>query len=126
MKKISLLLVSFITIMGAACTQAYETSIQYNKKKHTAIAIDYMYPPEAVENAFIQKMEKLGYRSKEEKGLFNRDKGFLLFKDAYVADISTDRMDYSIKVERKSRKENDESVLYLVLSKDGELSLIHI
>jgi hypothetical protein len=65
-------------------------------------------------------MEKLGYRVKEEKGILNRDKGFLVFKNAYVTDISQDRMDYLVKVERKSRKENDESVLYLVIQKDGE------
>lgn len=80
--------------------------------------IDYIYPPEAVENAFVQKMEKLGYKPKEEKGLLNKDRGFLVFKNAYVTDISSDRMDYVIKVERKSRKESDESILYVVMMKD--------
>jgi len=55
-----------------------------------------------VENAFVKRMEKLGYKAKEEKGILNRDKGFLVFKNAYVTDISKDRLDYIIKVERKS------------------------
>ena len=112
-----------LSVSTISMAQAYESSIQYDKKKQNAIAIDYAYPPEAVENAFIQKMEKLGYKVKEEKGLLNRDKGFLIFKNAYVTDISKERMDYIIKVERKSRKESDESVLYLIMSKNGENAL---
>lgn len=111
---------SMVAISIASMAQAYEGNIQYDKKKHAAITIDYAYPPEAVENAIIQKMEKLGYRAKEEKGILNRDKGFLIFKNAYVTDISKDKMDYIIKVDRKSRKESDEAVLYLIMQKDGE------
>jgi hypothetical protein len=119
MKKISVLFISFFVIAIAAMSQAYEGTIQYDKKKQTAIAIDYTYPSQAVENAIVQRMEKLGYRAKEEKGILNRDKGFLVFKNAYVTDISKDKMDYIIKVERKSRKESDEAVLYMVINKDG-------
>lgn len=120
MKKTSLLLISFLTISITSMAQAYEANIQYDKKKYAAIAIDYAYPPEAVENAIVQKMEKIGYRAKEEKGILNKDKGFLIFKNAYVTDISKDKMDYIIKVERKSRKESDEAVLYLIMQKGGE------
>jgi hypothetical protein len=120
MKKIYLLFMGILTISVAAFSQAYEENVQYDKKKQPAIAIDYSYPSEAVENAFVQRMEKLGYRAKEEKGILNRDKGFLLFKNAYVTDISKDKMDYIIKVERKSRKESDETILYLIMQKDGE------
>ncbi len=119
MKKICLLAIIFLNISAALQAQAYEGNIQFDKKKQAAIAIDYSYPVQAVENAIIQRMEKLGYRAKEEKGILNRDKGFLVFKNAYVTDISMDKMDYIIKVERKSRKESDEAVLYLILQKDG-------
>ena len=100
--------------------QAYEGTTQYDKKKQIAILIDYAYPSQAVENAMIQRMEKLGYRAKEEKGILNRDKGILVFKSVYVTDISKEKMDYIIKVERKGKKENDESILYLILQKEGE------
>lgn len=118
MNKISFLLMS-LTITMTALSQAYEGTIQYGKKKQPAIAIDYSYPAQAVENAIIRRMEKLGYRVKEEKGLLNRDKGFLIFKNTYITDISKEKLDYIIKVERKSRKENDEAILYLIMQKDG-------
>lgn len=124
MRKTILLIAAMITISAVSKAQAYEDNIQYDKKKQQAIAVNYNYPAQAVENAFVEKMAKLGYKPKEEKGIFNRDKGFLIFKNAYVTDISPDRMDYIIKVERKSRKESDESVMYMIMMKDGENAMI--
>ena len=118
MKKLSLLFFCFISL--SVLGQSYEGTIQYDKKKQTAFIIEYVYPPEAVQNAFVQKMENAGFKAKEEKGILNKDKGFLVFKNAYVTDISEERMDYIIKVDRKSRKESDEAVFYLVMVKgDG-------
>ncbi|MEK7225697.1 MAG: hypothetical protein AAB221_08440 [Bacteroidota bacterium] len=124
MKKIILLLTTAISVSAASVAQSYEDNIQYDKKKQQAIAINYNYAAQAVENAFVEKMAKLGFKAKEEKGLLNKDRGFIVFKNAYVADISTDRMDYIIKVERKSRKESDESVMYMIMIKDGENAMI--
>ena len=120
MKKFTLFFIAVLTLSMAVSAQAYESTIQFAKKKQPAIAIDYSYPPEAVENAIIKKMERLGYKAKEEKGLFNKDKGFLVFKNAYINDISRDKMDYMIKVERKSRKESEEAVLYMVMNRNDE------
>ncbi len=123
MKQIFLLFVSVMTIMTPVWSQAYEGSIEYNKKKQQAILIEYSYPPDAVQNAIVEKMGKMGYKAKEEKGIFNKDKGFLVFKNAYITDISGDRMDLLINIERKSRKESDESVLYMIMMKDGANAL---
>lgn len=124
MKKIIFLLAIATSLTTACVAQAFEDNIQYDKKKQQAIAINYNYPAQAVENAFIEKMLKLGFKAKEEKGILNKDRGFIVFKNAYVTDISTDRMDYIIKVERKSRKESDESVMYLIMIKDSENAMI--
>lgn len=119
MKKKVLLSTVMVFLVLISLAQSYEGTIQYDKKKQAAIVCDYSYPAQAVENAFVKRMEKLGYKAKEEKGILNRDKGFLVFKNAYVTDISKDRLDYIIKVERKSRKESDESIIYMVMLKNG-------
>jgi hypothetical protein len=75
MKKIVLSAATLITISIASHAQAYEDNIQYDKKKQSAIAINYNYPSQAVENAFVEKMAKMGYKAKEEKGIFNRPHG---------------------------------------------------
>jgi hypothetical protein len=124
MKSILLVLASTMVFAVTAKSQAYEGNIEYNKKKQQAILIEYSYPSDAVQNAIVQKMGKMGYKAKEEKGLFNKDKGFLVFRNTYVTDISGDRMDILINVERKSRKASDESVLYMIMIKEGENALM--
>ncbi|MBI5857753.1 MAG: hypothetical protein HZB42_08880 [Sphingobacteriales bacterium] len=123
MKKIFFLTMVLFGFSFLSAAQAYEDNTQYDKKKQACIAINYNYPAQAVENAFTEKMAKMGFKAREEKGIFNKDKGFIVFKNAYVIDISADRMDYIIYVERKSRKESDESVMYLIMNKDGENAL---
>jgi hypothetical protein len=98
--------------------QAYEGKVDYDKKKHDAFIIEYPYPPEAVENAIVAKMEKLGYSGKEEKGIFNKDKGFRKFKNAYITEIHDRGHDYIIKVEPKSKKQDDKSVVYMIMLKE--------
>ncbi len=113
------LILSFFSLIAFSQT-AYEGTVEYNKKKHDAFIIDYPYPPEAVEDALIKRMEKLGHKTKTEKGLFNKDKGFMVHKGAFITEVSDRSMDYVFKVDRKSRREKDESVIYMILIKDGE------
>jgi len=93
--------------------QSYEGSVGYQKKEEKAIIIEFPYPPSVVEDAIIDKMQKLGYKKKESKG-------FLVFKNAILADISSEPADYMIKVERKSRKDKDESIVYLLINRNDE------
>ena len=118
-----LLLAAFFGLALSSMAQAYEDKITYDKKKQECIAIDYSYSAEAVENAIINRFKTMGYKVKEEKGLFNSDKGFIMFENAYVTDISRERYDYIFKVERKSRKEEDKSQLYMIIYKKDENAL---
>ncbi|HET6766966.1 MAG TPA: hypothetical protein VFH08_06200 [Chitinophagaceae bacterium] len=118
MRNMSLSLL-FLSASVFSHAQAFEDKIEYNKEKQACIVIEYNYPPQAVENALISKMNKIGYKAREEKGMFNKDKGFKIYKDAMVADISPSRYDYVINIDRKSRKESDAAVLYLIVMKDN-------
>lgn len=122
MRKFTLLLI-FLPASFVLKAQAFEDKIEYNKEKQACIAIEYNYSPQAVENAVVSKMNKLGYKGKEEKGMFNKDKGFRVYKEAMVADISPSRYDYVINVDRKSRKEADVAILYLIVLKDNANAL---
>lgn len=112
MKRILIGLVSLIPAIISSA-QSYEGSIEYQKKDQKAMIIEFPYAPSVVEDALIEKMEKMGYKKKESKG-------FLVYKGAVISDISSEPADYMIKVERKSRKEKDESVVYLVMNKGEE------
>ena len=114
MKKIYLTAIAAL-LYTAVTAQAYEGTVRFDKSKQDAIVIEYGYPAQAVENAFVARMLKLGYKPKEEKGILNRDRGFLVFKNAAIPEISDKRYDYIVNVERKSRKEEDESVMYIII-----------
>lgn len=119
MKKLLFTLIAALGISQLVMAQAYEGNIEYGKKKQDAFMIDYDYQPQAAENAILSKMEKLGYKPKEEKGLFNKDKGFLVYKSAFINEISSTSIDYLFKVEQKGRKSKDACVIYMVMQKDG-------
>lgn len=120
MKKIISLLGSLLLFSAICMAQAYEGKTEYDKKKQDAFIIQFHYPAQAVENAIIQKMRKMGYKGKEEKGIFNKDRGARIYNNAYITAISKNKMDYIFQVERKSRKEDDEAILYLIILKqDG-------
>ncbi|MGH2552771.1 MAG: hypothetical protein ACRDEB_03590 [Chitinophagaceae bacterium] len=102
----------FSTLVSA---QAYEGKTEYNKKKQDAFIIEFHYPPQAVENAIIKSMEDMGYKGKEEKGIFNKDRGARVYKNAVISEISKRKFDYIIQIDRKSRKESDEAVMYLII-----------
>jgi len=95
--------------------QAKQGTIEYKKKKQDCFYINYNFPPEAVENALVNKLARMGYKGREEKGMFNKDKGFNVYKEATLSDISSGKYDYAVSIERKSKKESDESVLYLII-----------
>jgi hypothetical protein len=101
-----------LPIMASA--QAYEGKTDYDKKKQDAFVIQFHYPAQAVENAIVKKLEMMGYKGKEEKGIFNKDRGSIVYKNVLISGITLSKLDYIIQVERKSRKEEDESVLYLI------------
>jgi len=111
-----------LILLGASflvkAQNAYEDKIEYNKEKQACLVMEYNFSQAAVENAVVARMNKLGFKGKEEKGMFNKDKGFRVYKDALIGDISPGRYNYIINVDRKSRKESDAAVLYLIIMKD--------
>lgn len=113
--KRSLLNLLFWCLPILITAQAKQGTVEYRKKKQDCFYINYNFPPEAVENALMGKLEKMGYKGREEKGMFNKDKGFNIYKEATLSDISPGKYDYVINIERKSKKESDESVLYLLI-----------
>jgi len=105
-------------------SQVSQETIEYNKQKHSAFKMEYTYPAEVVEKALVQRMEQLGYRnSKADKGLlnfFDRDKGIIVYKNAFVTEINEQSMDYAFKIESRKKKEKNGSAIYMVMMKDGE------
>ena len=120
MRKIITFFTSLFIFVLYTSAQAYEGTVEYDKKKQPALIITYPYSPEAVEGAMVQKLEGMGLTAKEEKGIFNSSKKFRSYKSVIIKDISGNSMDYIFKVEQKGKRGSDESFLYFIINKDGE------
>lgn len=110
-----LLLCSFLVSFSWA--QPYEGKVEFDKKRQDAFLCDYAASPEAVDLAVMKYFQQLGYKPVEEKGIFNKDKGFKIFKDAYLTDLNGEKLDYLIKVESRTKKNTEGATLTFLVMK---------
>lgn len=95
--------------------QGYEASLEYDKKKQSAVARDFYFTQEAVEKGLSKRMEKMGFSGKDEKGLFNRDKGFKVYKNLMIHEITSSVNNYYFKAETRGKKDNPVTTLYVIV-----------
>lgn len=117
-----LFLLVFSFLVSSAWAQPYEGKAEYDKKRQDAFLCDYAASPEAVDLAITKYFQGLGYKPVEEKGFLNKDKGYKIFKDAYVNDLSSEKMDYLVKVEARSKKSSTESATLTLVIMQGLLN----
>lgn len=115
MKKHLLLLLMVISAGLSAWAQsiATEGKIELDKGQKVAAVIEVPYDEEVISAAIRDFMSKKGLRS-------DKSKGFMVFRGAKVNDQDVEVADLYFKVDRKSRKEKKESIVYLVVGRPGE------
>lgn len=112
MKKQLLFLVAlFSAVVGLQAQNFGELEVQ--KKKIPAIITEVPYTASVTEDAIRQKFSQMGYSAKESKGVYT-------YKTVRIPEIMEEAFDLLLKVERKSRKEKDESVVYFVVTRSNE------
>ena len=114
MKSFLLLLISSF-LVSFSWAQPYEGKVEYDKKRQDAFLCDYAATPEAVDLAIVKYFQNLGYKPVEEKGFLNKDKGFKIFKDAFVNDLNSEKYDYLVKVEARAKKTTESATLTFVM-----------
>lgn len=116
MRFYSLLVISLF-IATNLLAQAYEGKVDFDKKKQDAFLCDYSASVEAVDLAVVKYFQQLGYKPIEEKGIFNKDKGYKTFKDAYVKELNDEKYDYLIKVDARAKKSTEGATLTFLVMK---------
>jgi hypothetical protein len=102
----------FIMSVQLSYAQVYEGKIDYNKTPQAAIVAEYKYPEATVEKTLTDKLERMGYKVKS-------NKGFLIISNAVISSISSKPMEYAFKIEKKSKKEKDITVVSLVMNENN-------
>ena len=113
MKKILLVLTLSVFIKYASAQEIVEGKVDYQKKEQAALMVELPYPPGVVEDAIKDYLNKRGLKS-------NQSKGYNLFKGTRLDSLSGMDHDLYFKVERKSRKEKDASVVYMFVTRPNE------
>ncbi len=112
MKKFFIVLFVAIVCSFSVSAQVSEAIVDFNKTKRTVKSMEINDAPDVVEQAIKNKMLKSGYKAKTSKG-------WMEFKDVDDRSITGERSDLYIKVERKSRKDKETSLVYFFASKPG-------
>jgi len=92
--------------------QAKEGTLEYMKTKQPAAVIEFPYAEAVVEGAIKSHFEKQGAKISDSKGL-------MIIKNASLSGES-EPLDLYFKIERKSRKEKDFTVVTLAAGHPGE------
>jgi hypothetical protein len=119
MKRILLLLTVMFVFKTTTHAQAYEGRLDYQKTSQPAAIIELPYNQDVVENGIKDYMNKRGYKS-------SSTKGFDVFRAAKFDDNDTDPSDLYFKIDRKSRKEKDVTVITLLPAKPNQDILARI
>ena len=111
MKQLLLLPVLLLGVLSLVAQVPGE--LEMNKKKVPSIVTQVPVAPSITEEAIRDKLSQKGYIGKESKGV-------ILYKGVRIPEISNELVDLYLKVERKSRKDKDESLVYVTVSKGYE------
>lgn len=112
MKKLLPLILIFATTC-ALSQEITEGKTEYQRKDQPALIMELPYPPSVVEDAIKDYLNKKGSKA-------TSSKGYQLFKATKLDSFSSEDNDLYFKVERKSRKEREASVVYFFITKPNE------
>jgi len=104
MKKL-LLVLSFFSIATAYSQEVMEAKAEFQKTTQPSVMVELPYSPEVVEDAIKDYFNRLGVKP-------DGAKGYQVYRSTKLGTTDAWNSDLYFKVERKSRKEKTESVVY--------------
>jgi hypothetical protein len=110
----------FVLSLFAARSQAVATNLKFNKADRPALMLELPYDPAVAEQFILDTLRKSGYEP-QTSGIFKNKKvnGFYVFKGVRLP--GSDRTtDLYFKVEPKSKRQENVSIVYLLMDKGNE------
>lgn len=104
--------------MIASFSQSTRTSVTYNKLTRPALTLALPYTQEIAEGTIVQKLKEIGYNPETKGALFwkkSKVDGYYVFKNVELRNTNRQLVDLYFKVTPKSRKEKNQSVIYLLV-----------
>lgn len=111
---------SFILFLclNHAFAQSTSTTVKFNKLSTPALMLLLPYNEEIAQGAIIQKLKEIGYTPETSGALLwkkNTVDGYYQFKNVVLHDMQGKVVDLYFKVDQKSRKEKNQSYIYMLI-----------
>jgi hypothetical protein len=90
-----------------------ESKVEFQKTTQPSVMVSVPYTSEVVEDAIKDYFNRMGVKADDSHG-------FQVFKSARLSLTDTWNSDLYFKVERKSRKEKDESIIYFFATPENQ------
>lgn len=117
MKKTFTFLLVFFVSIATYSQSVISGTLSYNGANYPCDVIEYNIPPSETEQIIKDRMKSMGFSP--EKG-----KGYLVYRGVTMSDLSFGQpQDLIFKIDKKSKKESDVSVVSLITAKPGEVPL---
>lgn len=114
MMKTRLLIISIFSLLVlAGQSQAIYTQADYNKTKKPALLSELPFSDNTVKDAILDHMKTKGYKQ-------DKNKDYVVFKGVSLAELGPGQYDLYFKINEKSRKERDKSIVTMFISKGYE------
>src|SRR3954465_1651907 len=112
MKQLLLLMLSF-SLTSAFSQEVMEAKVEFQKTTQPAVMVELPYPSDVVEDAIKEYFVRIGVKADDTHG-------FQLFKSTRLGTTDAWNSDLYFKVDRKSRKDKDESVVYFFATPENQ------
>lgn len=115
MKYIFTIFVALLSCTFAHAQAPMPTTAEYNGQKYPGYLMQYNLPPDETKDVIVNKLKSEGYSA-------SKSKGYLVYRNTRLKDLNPDEaQDVLFKIERKSRKEKDKSIVTMIAAKAGAI-----
>src|SRR6476469_7324904 len=113
MKKLLNILLLTVLVAATAHSQSHYVFIDFKDAQKPGIQNEFNYPEKTVNDAIIDRLNKLGYKGKDVKG-------YTVYRGVVLPELGNQPYDLYFKVDRKSRKDKDVSVVNMLISRGNK------
>ena len=120
MTRSTLIIVFLFAGLMKASSQASFTTITIDKKIQPGLVLHLPNNTDVAEGTILQKLKETGYSPETKGTLFwkkNKLDGFYVFNGIALPALNNQKLDMYFKVERESKSQKDQSIIYLLVSK---------
>ena len=103
-----------------ALSQASFTTVTIDKKIQPGLVLHLPNNTDVAEGTILQKLKETGYSPETKGKLFwkkNKLDGFYVFNGIALPALNNQKLDMYFKVERESKSQKEQSIIYLLVSK---------